>query len=169
MRARQYDPTLGRFYSRDPVAGGSCGDYDYVCADPVNNTDLDGTRPRPRKRKWKVVEDFDLSRDPFWRFYGKPGRVPLRKGDRYRDKRKRKWTGWGLVHIREDHGWGDYQRSMTQRTLSQGRRIVESPSSTRYVLAPDSDSISCGCDGQGWIVVVQNRDFRGIVNSYPMN
>ncbi len=49
MGARQYDPALGRFYSRDPVAGGSCGDYDYVCADPVNNTDLDGTRRRRRR------------------------------------------------------------------------------------------------------------------------
>ncbi len=42
MGARQYDPALGRFYSRDPVPGGSCNPYDYTCADPVNNTDLDG-------------------------------------------------------------------------------------------------------------------------------
>lgn len=42
MGARLYDPSLGRFLQVDPVAGGSCSDYDYVCADPVNLFDLDG-------------------------------------------------------------------------------------------------------------------------------
>ncbi len=42
MGARQYDPALGRFLQVDPVEGGSCNDYDYVCADPVNKLDLDG-------------------------------------------------------------------------------------------------------------------------------
>jgi RHS repeat-associated protein len=44
MGARQYDPTLGRFLQVDPVDGGSCNDYDYVCGDPVLGRDLDGTR-----------------------------------------------------------------------------------------------------------------------------
>lgn len=42
MGVRIYDPSLGRFLQADPVKGGSCNDYDYVCADPVNRTDLDG-------------------------------------------------------------------------------------------------------------------------------
>jgi RHS repeat-associated protein len=42
MGARQYIPGLGRFLEIDPMEGGSCNDYDYVCGDPVNHTDLDG-------------------------------------------------------------------------------------------------------------------------------
>ncbi|MFI5934036.1 LamG-like jellyroll fold domain-containing protein [Actinoplanes sp. NPDC051494] len=42
MGVRVYSPTLGRFLQVDPVDGGSCNDYDYVCADPVNRFDLDG-------------------------------------------------------------------------------------------------------------------------------
>lgn len=42
LRARQYDKTTGRFLTRDPVMGGSCNDYDYVCADPINGLDLTG-------------------------------------------------------------------------------------------------------------------------------
>ncbi len=46
MGVRLYDPNLGRFLEADPVLGGSCNDYDYVCADPINASDLDGTRRR---------------------------------------------------------------------------------------------------------------------------
>jgi RHS repeat-associated protein len=42
MGVRLYNPTTGRFLQTDPVPGGSCNDYDYTCADPINNTDLDG-------------------------------------------------------------------------------------------------------------------------------
>jgi RHS repeat-associated protein len=42
MGVRLYNPTTGRFLSTDPIAGGSCNDYEYVCANPVNAFDLDG-------------------------------------------------------------------------------------------------------------------------------
>jgi RHS repeat-associated protein len=42
MGVRLYQPGLGRFLQQDPVEGGSCNDYDYVCSDPVNGLDLDG-------------------------------------------------------------------------------------------------------------------------------
>ncbi|MEW2382001.1 RHS repeat-associated core domain-containing protein [Micromonospora sp. NPDC047707] len=44
MGVRLYSPSLGRFLQVDPVDGGSCNDYDYACADPVNQFDLDGQR-----------------------------------------------------------------------------------------------------------------------------
>ena len=43
MGARPYDPQLGRFYSVDPVDGGSANGYDYTAQDPINAYDLDGT------------------------------------------------------------------------------------------------------------------------------
>ncbi|MFD4029420.1 RHS repeat-associated core domain-containing protein [Streptomyces sp. NPDC058637] len=42
MGVRLYDSATGRFLSIDPVNGGSCNRYDYVCADPVNMLDPDG-------------------------------------------------------------------------------------------------------------------------------
>jgi hypothetical protein len=45
MGFRMYDPTLGRFLSRDPVAGGSANDYDYANQDSCNSYDLDGRNP----------------------------------------------------------------------------------------------------------------------------
>ncbi len=47
MGVRLYDPRLGRFLEVDPVFGGSCNDYDYVCGDPVNGVDLTGTMMTP--------------------------------------------------------------------------------------------------------------------------
>lgn len=35
MDVRPYDPALGRFYSVDPVDGGSANHYDYALQDPV--------------------------------------------------------------------------------------------------------------------------------------
>jgi len=43
MGARQYSPLLGRFLEVDPVVGGSCNAYEYVCADPIGGLDLSGT------------------------------------------------------------------------------------------------------------------------------
>jgi RHS repeat-associated protein len=53
MGARLYSPATGRFLQVDPVFEGSCNAYDYVCADPVNKTDLNGTYARK-------CSDYDL-------------------------------------------------------------------------------------------------------------
>jgi RHS repeat-associated protein len=45
MGVRLYDPASGRFLQTDPVAGGSCSNYDYVCGDPVNAEDVTGCLP----------------------------------------------------------------------------------------------------------------------------
>jgi hypothetical protein len=44
MGVRLYNATTGRFLSADLVDGGSCNDYEYVCANPVNSFDLNGRR-----------------------------------------------------------------------------------------------------------------------------
>ena len=44
MGVRLYDPASGRFLEEDPVAGGSCNEYDYSCQDPVNHFDIGGDR-----------------------------------------------------------------------------------------------------------------------------
>jgi RHS repeat-associated protein len=44
MGERVYNPLLGRFLQTDPVPGGSCNSYEYACQDPVNLSDLAGTK-----------------------------------------------------------------------------------------------------------------------------
>ncbi len=48
MGARQYSSSLGRFLQVDPIEGGSCNDYDYVCGDPLNKADLTGEQQPPQ-------------------------------------------------------------------------------------------------------------------------
>jgi RHS repeat-associated protein len=48
MGVRSYVPSLGRFTSVDPVAGGSASAYDYANADPCNQVDLYGRSSQPR-------------------------------------------------------------------------------------------------------------------------
>lgn len=45
MGARSYVPSMGRFLSKDPIAGGSANDYDYGNADPINQFDPSGMKP----------------------------------------------------------------------------------------------------------------------------
>lgn len=55
MGVRTYLPTLGRFLQIDPVEGGSCNAYDYVCGDPLNSFDLDGRDKEERKKKRREI------------------------------------------------------------------------------------------------------------------
>uniref|UniRef100_UPI0035B31848 RHS repeat-associated core domain-containing protein n=1 Tax=Streptomyces spinoverrucosus TaxID=284043 RepID=UPI0035B31848 len=57
MGARLYSPGTGRFLSVDPLYGGSCNSYDYVCADPVNTYDNAGTAScKTVSRTYKLYE-----------------------------------------------------------------------------------------------------------------
>ena len=60
MGARYYDPILGRFTQVDPVAGGSANDYDYCSGDPVNCSDVTGTRGK-KTRKPSPMEEMRLA------------------------------------------------------------------------------------------------------------
>lgn len=44
MGVRLYNAATGRFLQVDPVSGGSCNRYEYACASPIDNFDLDGKR-----------------------------------------------------------------------------------------------------------------------------
>jgi hypothetical protein len=82
MGVRLYNPTTGRFLSVDPVRGGSCSYYDYVCADPVNMNDLDG-----RSTKFNKAEAKRCARHPVQcRDYALIPDWALREAKRYRNK-----------------------------------------------------------------------------------
>jgi hypothetical protein len=54
MGARSYIPSLGRFLTPDPVAGGSANSYDYVSQDPVNQFDTSGECLNSRYRDCRI-------------------------------------------------------------------------------------------------------------------
>lgn len=56
MGVRLYNPTTGRFLSRDPVAGGNDNTYIYP-ADPINLEDLDGEFRKWAKKKAKKFKN----------------------------------------------------------------------------------------------------------------
>jgi RHS repeat-associated protein len=81
MGVRHYHPGLGRFLSVDPVEGGSCNDYDYVCGDPLNKQDLSGEKMGPHQAKhcalpWNV----NKCRRSFFSYRGKATRAANRLG-----------------------------------------------------------------------------------------
>ena len=91
--ARDYDPSIGRWISKDPILfdGGQANLYVYVGNDPVNLADPSGLAPKDKlwglpsrfwrwyHRKFKKPGDSDLERDEArqlcdeWEQMGKPG------------------------------------------------------------------------------------------------
>jgi len=107
MGVRLYDPGTGRFQQTDPVYGGNCTAYEYVCADPVNGLDLDGRcgeygNPFTPCDKWRILM-WSRSQGSWWK--------TIREGTTTRV------TGYGLFglrHIKDKHvgdgkqsAWGD--------------------------------------------------------------
>ncbi|MGO9020298.1 MAG: RHS repeat domain-containing protein [Syntrophobacteraceae bacterium] len=76
MRARYYDPSVGRFISEDPLGfgGGDVNLYAYILNNPVNSTDPGGLAPNDKT--------YGLPKD-FWNWYHrnikKPGDPDLSK------------------------------------------------------------------------------------------
>jgi RHS repeat-associated protein len=95
MGSRIYGPSIGRFLSVDPIEGGSCNDYDYVCQDPSNANDLNGTRCRWWNGSDTAVKSWTVAADPS--LFGSPAtlNITLRCGGRSNPER-----GSGLRHIR---------------------------------------------------------------------
>ena len=56
MRARYYDPEVGRFVSEDPGRNGGNW-YPYTEADPINKVDLTGRESKSLEEFWKEVEE----------------------------------------------------------------------------------------------------------------
>jgi RHS repeat-associated protein len=69
MGARQYNPVIGRFLSRDAFAQGSANDYDYVFQDPVNAMDLNGRTDWRRTDHWAELT-IGMSLDSFGVYNG---------------------------------------------------------------------------------------------------
>ena len=96
-----------------PVEGGSCSDYDYVCGDPINNEDLNGTACGKRDRADKLV----------WEVKTQGIRANLRCGDAA--------GGWRHIKARghvASLGWSDdFFKWAMQQTLKGGTATRTSP------------------------------------------
>ncbi|MFV0136191.1 DNRLRE domain-containing protein [Streptomyces sp. HMX87] len=78
MGVRLYDPTIGRFLTVDPIAGGNANAYEYVHADPLNRYDLDG-RWSWGKKQWNRFTNkmTRIGRNPNWRSVYFSGKMAL--------------------------------------------------------------------------------------------
>ncbi|MFE1734460.1 RHS repeat-associated core domain-containing protein [Streptomyces bacillaris] len=106
MGVRLYDPASGRFLQTDPVSGGSCSNYDYVCGDPVNAEDVTGCLPC--KIPWYA-----------WTGWRSDIKITWSGGWSYSKWRNKKYSWWWdaiadwtpLAIV----GWKERWRSRTQR------------------------------------------------------
>jgi RHS repeat-associated protein len=89
MGARAYQPILGRFLEVDPIEGGSCNDYDYVCSDPNNAFDLDG-RTKCGKGQQLVYWAFDQLQNII--YVGRTNNTQMRWGKHGRTPGRKDWT-----------------------------------------------------------------------------
>lgn len=133
----------------NPVEGGSCNDYDYVCGDPVNGLDLDG-RADWSKGDWRTYKDFSV--------LGAGQDIPLRYGQGKGGNPK-----WGYTHIVEKHG---YEPWNIQRALDSGK-VSPNFRNEKGVYAFDfweTRKKRCWCG----VTYTQKRRYRVIVdfNSY---
>jgi RHS repeat-associated protein len=105
LRAREYDPTLGRFLQRDPLTrnpGWVGSAYAYADANPSNYRDPSGLKPGPT-----------------------PVPLPPAGSERARQKCE---DAWELCHIFADQEWADWKRKHPQgrKPLQQNRDICNS-------------------------------------------
>ncbi|MEO3974969.1 DNRLRE domain-containing protein [Streptomyces sp. CAU 1734] len=104
MGVRLYDPESARFLQMDPIFGGNCNTYDYVCADPVNGTDLDGRcgawgNPFKKCDKWRILM-WSRSMNSYWKTIREGSKTAVRENGV-------KYGKFGLRHIKDKHvGWG---------------------------------------------------------------
>lgn len=115
MGARPYVPGLGRFLAADPVEAGSCNDFDYACADPMNNADITGLACEGRP---SYVKDSVFYRT---RPYANNSlhKVNLFCGDK----------SYGVKHIQRR---GHFGGMVTNRVRNSIRSTLHSPDSIRH-------------------------------------
>ncbi|WP_425275697.1 RHS repeat-associated core domain-containing protein [Streptomyces tirandamycinicus] len=111
MGVRLYDPNTARFLQTDPVFGGNCNAYDYVCADPVNGTDLDGRcgawgNPFKKCDKWRILM-WSRGMNSYWRTIREGSTSNVRENGV-------KYGKFGLAHIKSKHvGYGKKSNWLT--------------------------------------------------------
>ncbi len=174
MGARPYVPSLGRFLAVDPVFGGSCNNYDYTCADPVDGRDLDGSMFFDSAgivnatRGYKPGSNTEVVPTMVDKFGND---VPLREGG----------SNWGAKYMKKSHP-EDFDVDLMQRALLYG--IATPNGLTRMyfdLLENDCDPggprpwLFGGSPGDIWqrrfrVIVeyadVDNVGKRGITNAY---
>ncbi|MEU8445858.1 DNRLRE domain-containing protein [Streptomyces microflavus] len=168
MGVRLYDPNTARFLQTDPVFGGNCNAYDYVCADPVNGTDLDGRcgawgNPFKKCDKWRILM---WSRSPgsYWKTIREGSRSAVKAGGV-------KYGKFGLAHIKDRHvgkgkdsNWLSSSKMVSdlKKALINGKWKLDWPTAAYHNTAwkiTYSYKTGCGCrKKKKWTVTVFYRN-----------